>query len=271
MLTRHWRGKVEENMNWIIEDNGFANGDILLPTLKKLGKTYKIWNDVFWETKEYESFPKKSIFHGSLENAAKIKKELDFVPGSLCDEDRFSYSYIFENYSDFVLTKNIVFTTINELMKNKDILKSITKETYKIFARPDSPLKEFSGRVLDSENLTPAHFDYGFYHSNMDLKIVLSEYKIIEKEFRFVCVNKRIITGCEYIADGRKGITSTINEEAWMFAQKIADVNKQKDFAYIIDVCESNGKLFLVEMNPFSGADLYCCDAEKIINEIEKA
>ncbi len=59
-------------MNWIIEDNGFANGDILLPMLKKLGKSYTIWNDEFWETKEYESFPKKSIFHGSLENAAKI-------------------------------------------------------------------------------------------------------------------------------------------------------------------------------------------------------
>lgn len=27
--------------------------------------------------------------------------------------------------------------------------------------------------------------------------------------------------------------------------------------------------LFLLEMNPFSDADLYCCDAEKIIMEIE--
>ena len=47
--------------------------------------------------------------------------------------------------------------------------------------------------------------------------------------------------------------------------------NKQKDFIYIIDICESEGNLHLVEMNPFSGADLYCCDAEQIIKEIEKA
>lgn len=59
------------------------------------------------------------------------------------------------------------------------------------------------------------------------------------------------------------------NDEAWTFAQKIACEKKQKDFAYIIDICQSEGDLFLLEMNPFSGADLYVCDAEKIINAIE--
>lgn len=258
-------------MNWIIENEGFANGDILLPALKKLNKPYIIWKDEYWNTKEYETFPQNSIFHGSLENAVKIKNELFFSPGSLCDETGFSYSYLFENYKEFLLTNNIIFTTINNLMGNKEILKTITKENKKIFARPNSPLKEFSGRVLDSENLTPAHFDFGFYHSNMDLQIVLSEYKKIDKEYRYVCINKKIITGCEYIAKGRKGIASAINDNSWKFAQKIADKNKQKDFIYIIDICESEGNLHLVEMNPFSGADLYCCDAEQIIKEIEKA
>mgnify|MGYP007102078750 CR=1 FL=1 len=89
-------------MNWIIENDGFTNGDILLPALKTLNKPYKIWNDEFWNTKEYESFPKNSIFHGSLGNASKIKKELNFLPGSLCDEIGFSYSYIYENYKEFV-------------------------------------------------------------------------------------------------------------------------------------------------------------------------
>lgn len=256
-------------MNWIIENDAFANGDILLPALKKLNKSYKLWNDEFWNTKEYESFSKNSIFHGSLGNASKIKNANFFNPGALCDEEKFSYSYIFQNYKDFVLTQNVIFTTINDLMNDKSILKSITQKSTQIFARPNSPLKEFSGRILDSGNLTPAHFDYGFYHSNMNLKIVLSEYKSIEKEYRFVCVNSKIITGCEYLAEGRKGVVSALNSESWSFAQKIADLQKQTDFAYIIDICQSEGKFFLVEMNPFSGADLYCCDAEKIITSIE--
>ena len=56
-------------MNWIIEDAGFIDGDILLPALKKLKKQYFIWKDDYWTTKEYKNFPKDSIFHGSLENA----------------------------------------------------------------------------------------------------------------------------------------------------------------------------------------------------------
>ncbi|MBO4638673.1 MAG: hypothetical protein J5710_02855 [Treponema sp.] len=170
-------------MNWIIEDEGFSNGDILLPALKKLNKQYFIWKDEFWTTKEYNKLPKDSIFHGSLENASKIKKELDLYPGSLCDEKGFSYSYIYETYNNYILTKNIVFTTINELLNNKEILDNLTKNNNYFFTRPNSPLKEFSGRVLDKNNITPAHFDYGFYHSNMDLEIVISEYKEIEKEY----------------------------------------------------------------------------------------
>ena len=156
-------------MNWIIEDSCFSNGDILLPVLKKLEKPYLIWKDEFWTTGEYKSFPKDSIFHGSLGNASRIKKEQIFYPGSLCDEKCFSYSYIYEAYNDYVLTKNTVFTTITELLNNKEILDNLTKHADMFFTRPNSPLKEFSGRVLDKNSITPAHFDYGFYHSNMDL------------------------------------------------------------------------------------------------------
>lgn len=256
-------------MNWIIEDSCFSNGDILLPVLKQLGKQYLIWKDEFWTSGEYKNFPKDSLFHGSLSNATRIKKEGIFYPGSLCDEKGFSYSYIYEAYNDYILSKNTIFTTINELLRNKEVLNNLTRVTNKFFTRPNSPLKEFSGRILDKNNITPAHFDYGFYHSNMDLEIFVSEYKEIEKEYRFVCINDKIISGCEYLADGRKGIVSVNQNDIWKFAQDIADLKKQNDFAYIIDVCKSNGKLFLVEMNPFSGADLYCCDAEKIIMEIE--
>ena len=63
-------------MLWVIENGGFVSGDILLESLKKLNKDFVLWNDDFWKTKEYESFDKTAIFHGSLGNASKIKKEI---------------------------------------------------------------------------------------------------------------------------------------------------------------------------------------------------
>ncbi|MBR5867701.1 MAG: hypothetical protein IKZ04_07300, partial [Spirochaetaceae bacterium] len=151
-------------MFWVIENEAFIKGDILLDFLKKNKKNFIVWKDEFWITKEYQTFPIDSIFHGSLGNASKIKKELNWVPGSLCDENGFSYSYIYENYNDFLLNKNCIFTTIKELLENKSMVNKICKNSSNFFVRPNSSLKEFSGRILDKDNLTPAHFDYGFYH-----------------------------------------------------------------------------------------------------------
>ena len=257
-------------MIWIIENEAFANGDILLPVLKSLGKDYILWDDNYWNTEEYKSFPKESIFHGSLGNAERIRKLYYFSPGSICNEVGFRYSDIYEIFKTDLLNQDVIFTTISEVIKNPSIIKQL--KTDKLFARPDSHLKEFSGRIIPTENLTPAHFDYGFYHENINLPIVLAPLKRIEKEFRFICVDHQIVTGCEYVAEGRKG-GRTINTEdkdpAYLFAQKIADENTYYHIAYVIDVCISDGKFYLVEMNPFSGADFYNCDAKKIIQSVE--
>ena len=259
-------------MTWIIENEAFADGDILLPALKELKKDIILWDDNFWNTEEYKSFPDDWIFHGSLGNVAKLEKKFPFHPGLNYSEAFFSYSFTHDTFTKYMLNKEVVFTTISEVLSNPFITKQL--KTEKLFARPDSPLKEFSGRIIPSENLTPAHFDYGFYHENINLPIVLAPVKLIEKEYRFICVNQQIVTGCEYVADGRKGgrtISSKDKEPAWDFAQKIADDNDSFFItAYVIDVCLSNGSLYLVEMNPFSGADLYHCDAQVIVESIEE-
>ncbi len=258
-------------MHWVIENDAFANGDILLGSLERLQKEHVVWHDEFWITREYEAFPKNSIFHGSLGNAARLKREMDWQPGSLCDEEEFSFSSIYKKYRDFLLNRDPVFTTISEVLGSPHIMDALSNGAGKIFARPNSPLKEFSGRVIGTKNLTPSHFDYGFYHSDMSLPIVLAEFKKIGKEFRFVCITDKIVTGCEYIADGRKGGVSIDTGEAWQFAQRIADLKMEKDLAYIIDICESDKELYLVETNPFSGSDLYACDATRIITSMEDA
>ena len=257
-------------MTWIIENEAFAGGDILLPALKALKKDIILWDDTFWNTEEYKSFPKDFIFHGSLGNVAKLEKKFPLHPGLTYNEVNFSYSGIDEYYHEYLLNKDCIFTFISEVLSKPDLLKEL--KTEKIFARPDSPFKEFSGRVLPSKNLTPAHFDYGFYHDDINLPIVLAPFKSIEKEFRFICVGNRIVTGCDYVADGRKGGRTVIpedNEPAFIFAKKIADEEKIRAAAYVIDVCISNGNFYLVEINPFSGADLYHCDAKIIIESIE--
>ena len=38
-----------------------------------------------------------------------------------------------------------------------------------------------------------------------------------------------------------------------------------------MDVCECEGALWLLELNPFSGADLYACDPAAIVEHVSTA
>jgi hypothetical protein len=37
---------------------------------------------------------------------------------------------------------------------------------------------------------------------------------------------------------------------------------------YVLDICESGSELRLLELNPFSGADLYACDAADVAKQV---
>lgn len=37
---------------------------------------------------------------------------------------------------------------------------------------------------------------------------------------------------------------------------------------YVLDVCLSESGLKLLELNPFSGADLYACDADAVVRTV---
>ena len=40
---------------------------------------------------------------------------------------------------------------------------------------------------------------------------------------------------------------------------------------YVVDVCEADGELHLLELNPFSGADLYGCRADDVVAAVRGA
>lgn len=56
--------------------------------------------------------------------------------------------------------------------------------------------------------------------------------------------------------------------EPWAFAQSIASELRPPEAVYVLDVCEADGRLHLLELNPFSGADLYACDRAAVVRAV---
>ncbi|MEO1530294.1 MAG: ATP-grasp domain-containing protein [Planctomycetota bacterium] len=140
-----------------------------------------------------------------------------------------------------------------------------------MFVRPDSPLKPFSGRVLEVADVSLAKLDHGFYFDDESLPIVVCPIRDVGREWRFVVFHASVVAGSAYDAGTRSATADQPASDAWDFAQTVASTIPAPADAYILDVCESEGDLCLLELNPFGGADLYACDARSIVRALAGA
>jgi hypothetical protein len=136
--------------------------------------------------------------------------------------------------------------------------------------RPDSPLKPFSGRVLRRDQISLAALDYGFYYEDNRLPVIVAPVREVHREWRYVVVAGEVVAGSAYQADGRSALPDDPTGEPWAFASAVArEINAPQD-VLVLDACEADGALFLLEINPFSGADLYACDRAAVVAAVSR-
>jgi len=137
------------------------------------------------------------------------------------------------------------------------------------FVRPDSPLKPFSGRVIKRDKLSFEVLDYGFYYEDKNLPIVITPVSDVGTEWRFVIAGQKVIASSAYEASDRTESNYDCPSEVVNYAKEVAMALSPPDSVYILDVCNSGGDIKLIEINPFSGADLYACDRQAIVSAVE--
>jgi hypothetical protein len=224
------------------------------------------WNDEWWT----DGIPldiggADTFFHGSLGNAARIHDDLDWSPGSFCNTSAFLCSSWYDTDREWLLHEDWRLLPANEFVETASDVASALGAADRIFVRPDSPLKPFSGRVLDVSSLTLRALDHGFYFDDESLPIVVAPIRNVGREWRFVVVAHVVIAGSAYDAPTRSAVSDQPQSEAWTFAQSVADSIPAPSDVYVLDVCDCDGQLRLLELNPFGGADLYACQAVDVV------
>jgi hypothetical protein len=205
------------------------------------------------------------LFHGSLENADRIHRELAWTPGAFCSTVDFACSAWWPAVSDQLLSDRYLFTTVGALTTNGPP----PDFGPRVFVRPDSCLKPFSGRVLDADRVTLQALDHSFYYDDEDLPVVVAPEVGNGEEFRFVIAGRRVLAGSSYVADGRLEADALDRDHAaWAYASSLLDRIPAPETVFVLDVCETAQGWRLVELNPFSGADFYGCDREAITSGV---
>lgn len=91
------------------------------------------------------------------------------------------------------------------------------------------------------------------------------------REWRYIVVSRRVVTGSAYQALGRAAMPDDPGNQPWEFASRIANQLDPPEDVYVMDICEADGKLCLLELNPFSGADLYHCNLDDVVAAVSTA
>jgi hypothetical protein len=259
------------SITWVLERNVFSdNHDRLAEAASASGHQVIPWDDGWWQDEKFPSLEDEYvIFHGSLGNASRIASELPWQPGAFCNTSAFACSSWYTKAKPWLLHENWVFSRVAEFVHDPDHYLKEIGSPLSFFVRPDSPLKPFSGRVIQIGKLSLEALDYGFYYDDENLPIVITPVVDVGSERRFIISGQTPITSSAYETSERSEINSTSSPAVIEFAREVAAALVPPDPLYILDVCQCNDKLRLLEINPFSGGDLYACSRSAIVAAVE--
>jgi len=137
-----------------------------------------------------------------------------------------------------------------------------------LFVRPNDDYKTFTGNVMSYEDLCKV-----FQNTTKDTverlhlksKLIIASPKVIDQEWRLFMVDKKFVTGSQYLPSQ----SSFAPPEVIELAEKVAREWSPSD-VYALDVCSSNGELRVIEFNCFNGSGFYASDLEKLVRVVSR-
>lgn len=286
---------------WLIEKGLFTDTeDNLIDALKKHNIEYKTLSYVPFDDdllgRCEKLFPKDDciVFYGSLNFGTKLRK-MSWIPGVYLDEKKYECTSYYPIFGDLLVHKNYLMMPYGDLLRRKDQLYNMFNDGHtlpinKLFIRPNSGLKSFTGTVLPYHDFEDGVKMCGFYGVEPDLLVIISDAKTLSKEWRFVVVNGEVISGSlyrdwsspekitpgtttkDYVLMNSHSVKEVCTDEgAIEFAKKCAKMYDPES-AWTLDVAQMGiGNYGVLEVGCFSGAGLYGNDLEKVVKAVTEA
>jgi hypothetical protein len=258
---------------WLIEAGVYgAEADPLLAEIRRQGMTGEVVPHQALKkgsTPVIEGEPLSPeacvIGYGTFPFARQIQIHHPWVPGAWCNAENLDCSVYFAHFGKFLLNQHHAIMPGVEAIRQVDSLFSVFGNNDEVFARPTSCHKLFVGRRITREAfataLAPTRYDPATL-------VVIAAPKPLGTEWRLVVVGDRVIAASQYARSGTRDITLGCPEEVRSFSQMmLTEVRWRPDPIFMMDVCESEGRLWLVELNSFSCSWLYQCDLTAVVAE----
>src|SRR5690606_3444445 len=141
------------------------------------------------------------------------------LPGVYCNLQQLQCTSYYPKFGELLLNSQYIMLPFGELNRQKEFLFQCLGEE-KIFIRPNSGFKIFTGKVVTRDSWDEDLRLFGFYSVEADKLVIASKSQDIFGEWRFVVVDNQIVSGSKYSGVSTLSLT-TVSE----FAQHAVDTS----------------------------------------------
>jgi hypothetical protein len=205
------------------------------------------------------------IGYGTFPFARQIQLHHRWRPGAWCNPANLDCAHYFAHFGRFLLNQNYAILPGVEAIRQRDWLFSVFGRDDEVFARPTGCHKLFVGRRISRDSFAAAMAPTRYDPATL---VVVASPKTINREWRVVVSRDRLVAASHYASEGIRSITPGCPDEVRAFAaMMLAEVRWRPDPIFMMDIGESEGRLWLIELNGFSCSWLYQCDLAAIVAE----
>jgi hypothetical protein len=269
-------------VGWLIYGDDFdANNRGLAEAIRRQGHEAQVinrppppydWDDVHCAYRK--AFPPGAcvVTLADIDLVQRVRADGLWTPGALATVEHFHCSHYYAHFGRHLLNHDYTMLPFAELSRCADFLFQNFGRDGKIFVRPDSPLKLFTGLVISRDTLEKDLEFMAFHEFPVESLVVVSSPKKIVKEWRFVIADRRVVAGSQYKEGDKVVALPTYNPAAHALAAEIVASEFSPDPVWVLDVCETENHAFrLLEIGPFSFAGLYGCDQDAVVEAVSRA
>ena len=214
-----------------------------------------------------------TVLYGSIQFVEQRMKLGTYSPGAYYSRDRFRCSsYMHRLPSRWLGNREGVYAPFGDFARRKaDFYRMFGVS--RLFVRPDSGAKIFTGLVLTKKNANQELNSLRQLTSVTDETLIMvAPARRIAAEYRFYIVHGVVVTASRYMVNGLPSSSPVVDPACHALAKKVAAHSWQIDLAYTCDIGifieGKKNSAKVVELNAFSTSGLYDCDSQALFKAV---
>ena len=252
----------------LIENNVFFEDEKIENNSALVAATYFVVATVdhFLETEDYlnnKHFLKHNDYPMFWRGSFGMKAQMTRFANFLENDKLFDCLYWLPALKQYAHNFDYIFLDAEKIL-------TIPENQWPMFIKPVRGTKAFSGYPFTKEKFQE---EFNFFTRNLNESPYIicqcSPPNPIEKEYRLVVVDNKVIAGCQYLENAERIDKQYVPIDAWNLANEIV----KNDFFlnnpnFVIDIAQNGDKFTLLEINSIHTSSFYTCDLDAIYERL---